>query len=176
MSDPQTILYGSNAPFVEALYEDWLADPASVSDAWRKFFEGMANGQKDVPHSGVQAAFAELARVGAHRLVAPAAPSAAAGPATAASGGNMGVAALLEAVRSHGHVAARFNPLVPGEDALQELTPAFHGVTAADMDQPIQSGPFRGPLRQVLAQLMQTYCGPIGFETVHLPREEREWL
>jgi 2-oxoglutarate dehydrogenase E1 component len=33
-----TPLFGSNASAVEALYEQYLADPGSVPDAWRRYF------------------------------------------------------------------------------------------------------------------------------------------
>ena len=32
-------LFGSNAPFIEELYESYLADPASVDERWRVYFD-----------------------------------------------------------------------------------------------------------------------------------------
>ena len=32
-------LYGANATFIEALYDQYIADPTSVPDAWRAWFE-----------------------------------------------------------------------------------------------------------------------------------------
>ena len=32
-------LFGSNAPFVEELYESWLGDPQSVPQQWREYFD-----------------------------------------------------------------------------------------------------------------------------------------
>ena len=34
-----TPLSGGNAPYVEALYEQFLADPQSVESAWRDYFQ-----------------------------------------------------------------------------------------------------------------------------------------
>ena len=34
-------LFGGNAPFVEELYEAYLADPGSVSEQWRSYFDRM---------------------------------------------------------------------------------------------------------------------------------------
>ena len=39
-------LYGSNAPYVEELYERYLADPASVDASWKAVFDAW---QKDNP-------------------------------------------------------------------------------------------------------------------------------
>jgi len=32
-------LFGSNAPFIEDLYERYLSDPASVQPEWRGYFD-----------------------------------------------------------------------------------------------------------------------------------------
>ncbi len=32
-------LFGSNAPYVEDLYESYLDNPGSVSDLWRDYFD-----------------------------------------------------------------------------------------------------------------------------------------
>src|SRR5260221_11502272 len=61
-------LFGGNAPFVEDLYEQYLADPAAVPAEWRSYFgklqtmEGAA--AKDVAHAPVGAAFAHRAKAG----------------------------------------------------------------------------------------------------------------
>ena len=43
-------LAGGNAAFIEQLYEDYLADPAAVSPAWRSYFDGLQGREAaDVP-------------------------------------------------------------------------------------------------------------------------------
>ena len=37
-----TPLYGGNADFLDALYEQYLRDPASVDERWRTYFERLA--------------------------------------------------------------------------------------------------------------------------------------
>ena len=37
-------LYGSNAPYIESYYEDWLDDKESVPEQWAKVFRDMHNG------------------------------------------------------------------------------------------------------------------------------------
>ena len=58
-------LYGANAPYVEELYERYLADPASVDGTWRALFDGWQKGGngKDVAHTPVIEAFQRLAKV-----------------------------------------------------------------------------------------------------------------
>jgi 2-oxoglutarate dehydrogenase E1 component len=150
MPDLQTILDGANAPFLEALYEDYLADAGSVPEEWRRFFDAQRAGAADVPHSGVVATFAELSQA---RL------SPAAGPAPAAGAAEE---SLIRAYRELGHTGATFNPL-EAPTPVAELDPVHHGLDAAAHG-------------ELLARLRRTWCGPIGFEVAHLPAAERDWL
>ena len=43
-------IHGSNAPYVEALYEAYLDDPASVSGEWRRFFGEFGDTQGEALH------------------------------------------------------------------------------------------------------------------------------
>ena len=71
-----TFLFGGNAPYVEEMYENYLANPGSVLDTWREYFDALQNvaavdgtDAKDVPHLPVVNAFAERAKQGQTRVV-----------------------------------------------------------------------------------------------------------
>lgn len=71
-----TYLFGGNAPYVEEMYENYLANPGSVPDNWRTYFDALqhvpaADGTntRDVPHQPVINAFAELAKQGTTKVV-----------------------------------------------------------------------------------------------------------
>jgi 2-oxoglutarate dehydrogenase E1 component len=71
-----TYLFGGNGPYVEEMYENYLANPASVPDSWRSYFDALQNvpavdgsNAKDVPHLPVINAFAERAKQGVTRVV-----------------------------------------------------------------------------------------------------------
>ncbi|WP_291426523.1 2-oxoglutarate dehydrogenase E1 component, partial [Deinococcus sp.] len=69
------------------------------------------------------------------------------------------------------------NPLkMRGLPVVPELTPEFYGLSEADLQEQVQDGPFSGPLRDVIGQLHDTYCGSIGFEYNYLPANERQWF
>ena len=58
-------LYGANAPFIEALYDAYLADPQSVEPRWRGYFDELQkldDGAPDVSHHAVQERFSALAK------------------------------------------------------------------------------------------------------------------
>lgn len=85
MSDPtsvyqayqgNTYLFGGNAPYVEEMYENYLANPGSVPDSWREYFDALqhvpavdGSNAKDVPHLPVINAFAERAKAGGTKVV-----------------------------------------------------------------------------------------------------------
>ena len=55
-------LFGSNAPFIEELYEAWLENPESVAPEWRRWFDQIQQpGTPDVVHQPVREAFVRLA-------------------------------------------------------------------------------------------------------------------
>jgi 2-oxoglutarate dehydrogenase E1 component len=71
-----TYLFGGNAPYVEEMYENYLANPGSVPDNWREYFDALQNvpavdgsSAKDVPHLPVINAFAERAKQGVSKVV-----------------------------------------------------------------------------------------------------------
>ena len=46
-------LFGGNMPFIEEQYERYLADPGSVGDSWRAYFDKLRDGASDVAHGPV---------------------------------------------------------------------------------------------------------------------------
>ena len=71
-------LFGGNAPFVEDLYEQYLANPGAVPEQWREYFDAMqvapgavGEATKDVAHAPVVQSFVQRAKAGALRAQAP---------------------------------------------------------------------------------------------------------
>ena len=57
-------LSGSNVPYIEELYEEYLGNPDSVDETWRQYFAALAQsgaGAKDVAHRPIRETFANLA-------------------------------------------------------------------------------------------------------------------
>src|SRR6516225_596001 len=73
-----TPLYGGNAEFLDALYEQYLRDPASVEERWRRYFAQLAPpaGGSERAHGPVRAAIVERAGQPRTPSAAPAAGSA----------------------------------------------------------------------------------------------------
>ncbi|HEY6772702.1 MAG TPA: 2-oxoglutarate dehydrogenase E1 component, partial [Oxalicibacterium sp.] len=71
-------LFGGNAPYVEELYEAYLDNPGAVPDNWRSYFDALqhvpavdGSERPDVTHASVIASFAERAKRGPIRVIAP---------------------------------------------------------------------------------------------------------
>src|SRR6186713_1522452 len=131
-------LYGANAPFVEELYERYLADPASVAPEWRQQFDAWqaGSGTKDVAHSPVIASFEQLARQGG----SAAAPAPAAADAKALK--------VLQYIRAHRVLGSRYSQLDPlkrlERTPVPELELDFYGLGEADMDREFSPGSWQG--------------------------------
>ena len=91
--------------------------------------------------------------------------------------------ALVKAYRTHGHLAARLDPLgsePPGDPALEperldpKLTPELQARIPARLLRTYVEGE---TLADALPRLQETYCGTIAYEIEHISdHEERVWL
>jgi 2-oxoglutarate dehydrogenase E1 component len=171
-------LYGSNAPFIEELYENYLSDPASVSAHWREHFDRLQTqagaAVRDVAHGPIIAAFEQLAKRGPVRTE------------SAEGEGKLQacVLQLISAYRYLGNRRASLDPLKRAERSqVAELEPSFYGFTEADLSKTFNVGSFQGfssdraTLREILEALRQTYCGSIGAEYMHITDvAQKRWI
>ena len=169
-------LFGMNDVFVEGLYEDYLANPASVSVEWRAYFEAMQaapGAVHDVAHSPIQRAFAAL-------------PAAASAPGAAhdvdVARKQVVVLQLINAHRFLGVRQANLDPLNRhAKPEVPELDPAHYGLSEADMDTTFATGSLVGAARMTLREIMQllrqTYCSSIGSEYMYISDiGQKRWI
>lgn len=59
-------LFGSNAPYIEELYEKFLDNPESVDEKWKQYFTDLSKQPGavavDVAHTPIRESFATLAK------------------------------------------------------------------------------------------------------------------
>ncbi|WP_371134116.1 2-oxoglutarate dehydrogenase E1 component [Polaromonas sp.] len=178
-----TYLFGGNAPYVEELYENYLANPGSVPDNWREYFDALQNvpavdgsNAKDVPHLPVVNAFAERAKQGQTRVVV------ASGADSEMGRKRTAVQQLIAAYRNVGARWADLDPLKRAErDNIPELDSSFYGFSDADQETVFNtSNTFFGKdtmsLRELLNALRETYCGTIGAEYMYMTdQNQKRW-
>ena len=191
--DQTSFLSGANATFIAELYARWLDDPHSVDPSWQGFFAEMADDARSVLDELNGASWArERTQViggnGAATNGAAAAKPAAPAPGDldaairAAGTDSIQAVTLIRAYRTRGHLAANLDPLGLEPPKHQpELQPEYYGFTEADLDRPIflanRLGREVATLREVIAQLRETYCGSVGIEFMHIQDpEQRLWL
>ena len=176
-------LFGGNAPYVEEMYENYLANPGSVPDSWREYFDALqhvpavdGSNARDVPHLPVINAFAERAKQGGTQVVV------ASGADSELGRKRTAVQQLIAAYRNVGARWADLDPLKRTERAdIPELDPAFYGFTGADMETVFNtSNTFFGKetmsLRDLLNALRETYCGTIGAEYMYITDQgQKRW-
>jgi len=168
-----TYLFGGNAPYVEEMYENYLANPGSVPDTWRQYFDALqhvpaADGTqvRDVPHLPVINAFAERAKQGGTKVVLANADAEMGRKRTA-------VQQLIAAYRNVGQRWADLDPLQRTERPnIAELEPSFYGFTDADQETVFDTsntffGKDRMSLRELLNALRETYSGTLGVEYMY---------
>src|SRR3954471_11648319 len=168
-------LFGGNAPYVEEMYENYLANPTSVPDTWRQYFDALQNvpavdgsNARDIPHLPVINAFAERAKQGGTRVVV------AAGADLETARKRTAVQQLIAAYRNVGVRWADLDPLKRTErEKIPELEASFYGFSDADHEAIFNtSNTFFGKesmsLRELTNALRETYCGTIGAEYMYI--------
>ena len=175
-----TYLFGGNAPYVEELYENYLANPGSVPESWREYFDALqhvpavdGSNATDVPHQPVINAFAERAKAGGTKVVMARADVEMGRKRTA-------VQQLIAAYRNVGQRWADLDPLKRTErPAIPDLDPAFYGFTDSDLETVFDtSNTFFGkknmPLRELMNALRETYCGTLGAEFMYTSEQSHK--
>jgi len=196
--EQSSFLFGANSAFIEKLYADYQANPASVDASWRQFFAslGETNGALKQPAwqrpdwppiangelvSALDGNWSVLeseitAKVRASK------PGASEQEVNASAQDSIRAIMLIRAYRIRGHLKATLDPLglvKPAEHP--DLEPATYGFGEGDMDRPIFINNLLGlqnaTVRQILEIVHKAYCGHIGVEYMHISNpEERVWI
>jgi len=154
-----------NGAQLEALYDQWKLDPASVDAQWNAFFAGFELGCQQPP-----------------RRVSETAKSAA--PAVESVTDRLRqsrVDALVSAYRRVGHHEAKLDPLNLIQRKAPELNLDYMKLSDSDLDSEFEiywAGRLSlMPLRTIIGLLRETYCGSVGIEYMHIENYTmRRWL
>ena len=167
-------LFGSNAPYIESLYESYLENPSSVSDKWQRFFSSL-NESQPISHAAIRE---QLKQLGFSTRAAQTGSSSNA----ASSSKQSAVDNLIAGYRRLGHLNAELDPLgnkIPAPEPRLNL--AHYGLTPSDLSQHFTSnGVLETPtatLKDIVERLKQSYCGHIGVEYAGVYNDaEYQWI
>jgi len=176
-------LSGSNAGYVEELYEDFLNDPDSIPQQWRDFFQSLpaaaAAGPAEVSHAEIRKDFKALAKVSRYKQVL----SNDAVVNSEHEGKQVQVLQLISSYRIRGHQKAKLDPLsIMPRERVPDLELEFHDLSPIDYSTIFQTGSLfisreRTKLRELVDTLERIYCHSIGYEFMHIVNlEEKQWI
>ncbi len=176
-------LSGSNADYVEELYEDFLSDPDSVSDQWRELFEGMPSAAgstaKDVSHASIVKDFRARGKISRYAQIL----SNDAIINSDHESKQVQVLQLISSYRVRGHQKASLDPLsIMYRERVADLELEFHDLSTLDHSTIFQTGSLfisreTAPLKEIVETLERIYCTSIGYEFMHIVNlEEKQWI
>lgn len=166
--------------YIDDLYVQYVRDPASVSENWRKYFEQFLVGSGSTDKNR---------------------PSSSGGGSSKNSGNEKGqtpendstaqtlwlariqdrVNNLVREYRVRGHLVANLDPLGFDRPDSPELNPNVYGLNQEDLSRPFNGDSVEtelgGTIDAILTRLRNTYCRSIGAQFMHIDRRNiRDWL
>ena len=147
--DKKSFINSSDPDTIDKLYEDFLRDPASVSEDWRHFFEGFEFAREDYkPKPITDSEY----------------PS------------EFKVISLINGYRQRGHLFTATNPVRTRRKYTPTLDYHNFGFSDSDLNTIYQAGNEIGlgpaTLREIIARMEMTYCRSIGAEYMYIRHPE----
>ena len=162
-----------NSAYIDELYEQYLADHASVPSHWQQYFGAIQNGKADISHASIRE---QLQGFSIH------APTMSAAAPGISPQQQSAVDALITAYRRYGHLKATIDPLKGPIQNDVRLTLSHYGLSEADLQKTFDSrqlfsNEHTATLQEIMDALQRFYCGSIAFEYTRLiDQKERDWL
>lgn len=160
----QDLSFLSNAhpSYIDQLYKDYIQDPNSVDEEWKRFFTGFDFALK----SELRTTDGEATDASGRVLVNPK---------------EYKVVKLIYAYRNKAHLVANTNPIRKRKDRLAHLDLSVYDLGEEDMDSEFYAGYELGlgkaTLRDILTRLQQVYTRTVGWEYNYIDnKDERQWL
>jgi len=176
-------LSGSNAAYVEELYESFLNDKESVPEEWRQFFESLpasnGNDSGDVSHSRIRKEFEALGKKSRFAPVLSNEDIV----NSEHEHKQVNVMLLISSYRVRGHQKANLDPLgIMHRERVPDLELEFHDLSPLDYNTVFQTGSLfinkeKATLRELVDTLERIYCNSVGYEFMHIVNlEEKQWI
>lgn len=150
--DKHSYLSNADGAVIEDYYQRYINNPESVSEGWRKFFEGFEFARKnydtDVPENFNK---------------------------------EFKVINLIDGYRTRGHLFTKTNPVRARRTYKPTLDIENYGLEQVDLETVFQAGNEIGigpsKLKDIIDHLEQTYCDSIGIEYMYIRKpEEVAWI
>lgn len=180
-------LFGSNATFIEELYNQYISNPESVDPEWQQYFRTLQDNPQDVAKAVHGTSWKPMQNkiIGvidkADQIALKDKK-----PANAASAEDVALSVkamtLINAFRNYGHTNVQLDPLGISKPAYHsELDPKAHGFKDEDMSKNVYVGGALGIESTTVADLINrlhaVYSNRVAAEFMHIESaEERQWI
>jgi 2-oxoglutarate dehydrogenase E1 component len=165
--DQFSYIANADVAALDALYQEYKQNPASVDESWQNFFKGFEfnktfNGASNgTASTGVPAAVTPVSAEHTRK--------------------EMEVVHLIRGYRSRGHLLSRTNPIGDRKDRQPMLELKDFQLSDADLDTVFEAGVElfgeAATLRKIVDALKKVYLGKIGFEYLYIrDRKAKSWL
>tara|TARA_X000001036_G_scaffold429919_1_gene461840 strand:- start:3466 stop:6351 length:2886 start_codon:yes stop_codon:yes gene_type:complete len=184
-----SFLSGINSEFINQFYSDYLLDPSSLPEGWRKFFDGLSEDEKLIlndlngpswsPNKKLENINFLKSEKNKNNKISTDLDS---HSIKQASKDSVRAIMLIRAYRIRGHLIANLDPLsIQKKEEHPELKPETYGFTDNDYSRKIFLDGVLGlqyaDLKQILQILKKTYCSTIGYEFMHMgDPDEKAWI
>jgi 2-oxoglutarate dehydrogenase E1 component len=184
-----SFLAGNNSEFINEFYADYISEPDSLPESWRKFFDGLSDDEKLIydnlkgpswsPEKKIKKPITNLK---GNEDKEETSPELNLKFVKQASKDSVRAIMLIRAYRIRGHLIANLDPLsIQHKDEHPELKIESYGFTKKDFNRKIFLDGVLGlqyaNLNQILKILKKTYCSNIGYEFMHMgDPEEKTWI
>ena len=183
-----SFLIGSNSEFINEFYSDYLADPESLPESWKAFFDGLSEEQKLIyndlkgPSWSPGKKDSKMFLKNGDKKQNNASKEIDFQSVKQATQDSVRAIMLIRAYRIRGHLIADLDPLsLQDKREHPELKPETYGFGKKDYNRKIfldgVLGLQYGDLNQILKILKKTYCSKIGYEFMHMgDPDEKSWI
>jgi 2-oxoglutarate dehydrogenase E1 component len=183
-----SFLAGSNSEFINEFYADYISDPNSLPDSWRKFFDGLSDDEKLIfddikgPSWSPEKKLKRIKISTDFKKEKKNNTDINSDSVKQASKDSVRAIMLIRAYRIRGHLIANLDPLsIQKKEEHLELKPETYGFEKKDYDRKIFLDGVLGlqyaDLNQILIILKKTYSSNIGYEFMHMSDpEEKSWI
>lgn len=181
-----TYAYGANAAYIAEIYEQYLNDPTSVDESWRKYFdtigdteEGLKKDFGGAPWTKNKTRIVGYVEPVTDRRRGKGRRSA---DKSQSSDDSIRAHMLIRAYRVRGHLIANLDPLgLEVRQSHPELDPTRYGFDESAYDREIFLGGWLGkekaPLQEIISILKKTYSSNLAIEFIHIQSlDKKEWL
>jgi 2-oxoglutarate dehydrogenase E1 component len=184
-----SFLAGANSEFINEFYADYISNPDSLPDSWKRFFDGLSENEKliyddikgpswspekklkkiKIPEESIEQKNQKAENINLESI-------------KLASKDSVRAIMLIRAYRIRGHLIANLDPLsIQEQKEHPELKPETYGFEKKDYGRKIFLDGVLGlqyaGLKQILEILKKTYSSNIGYEFMHMgDPDEKSWI